>query len=344
MKKQKLITIKEAVSGLIKDGDTVVIGNFLHGTPYAIIHEIIRQKKKKLTIISSSSIEEIDLLIGGGCISKVITSYYHRAGGKLYQRCLDRTLKDKSIEFEDYSNFTVISMLMAGALGYSFMPVLNSIKESDVFRIRTFMGEDKFKVIKCPFTSKETVVVPALNPDVAIVHVQRADMHGNAQFYGSLGTLKWSALAAKKVIVSCEELVDHEKIKRTPFLTIIPGFRVNAVCEEPLGAHPSPLAGYYNTDINFRSLYYGYAGNQIAFDNFIKEWIYDRKDRKDFFDHYVKRFGREPLELLKVNDYMSEQINLGFKMPYWQKDFCTKIALTKEQYYKKVEDMGELDL
>lgn len=344
MGKDKIMTTKEAVSDFIHDGDTMVICNFLHGTPYAIIHEIIRQKKKDLIAISCSSIEEIDFLVASNCVTKIINAYYHRAGGKSYNRQLDRALKQKSIEFEDYSNFTVISMLMAGALGYSFMPVMKSVKESDLFRLRTFTGENKFKTIICPFTGEETVVVPALNPDVAIAHVQRADKYGNAQFWGSLGSMKWSALAAKKIIVSCEEIVDHEKIKRSPFLTIIPEFRVSAVCEEPMGAHPSPLAGYYNTDINFRALLYSYAGNQIAYDNFIKEWVYNRKDRKEYLEHYIERFGKEPLEILKVNEYLSDQINMGFKKEYWQKDFCHKIAQTKDQYCEKVEKYGELEL
>jgi len=344
MGKDKVMTTKEAISNFINDGDMVVICNFLHGTPYALIHEIIRQKKKDLTAVSCSSIEDIDYLLAGNCLSKVITAYYYRAGGKTYNRQLDRVLKQKIVEFEDYSNFTVISMLMAGALGYSFMPVMKSIQESDLFRVRTFMGENKFKTISCPFTGEETLVVPALKPDVAITHVQRTDENGNAQFWGSTGSMKWSALAANKIIVSCEEIVDHEKIKKSPFLTIIPEFRVSAVCEEPMGAHPSPLAGYYNTDINFRALYYSYAGTQTATDNFIKEWIYDRNDRKDYINHYIERFGKEPLEILKVNPYLSDQINMGFKKEYWQNDFCHKIAQYRDQYDEKVEKYGELEL
>ena len=112
-------------------------------------------------------------------------------------------------------------MLMAGALGYDFLPVMKSVKESDVFKIRTFRCENKMKTIKSPFSGEETVVVPALNPDVAIVHVQRADKYGNAQLWGSEGTVKWAALSAKKIIVTCEEIVEHEKIRRSPFLTII---------------------------------------------------------------------------------------------------------------------------
>jgi glutaconate CoA-transferase subunit A len=340
----KLMTIKEAVSKFVRDGDMLVTANFLQGTPYAQIHEVIRQNKKDLTLVSCSAVEEVDQLLSGDCVSKIIISYYHRAGSKAYQRELDRRLRKKLVEYEDYSNFTMVAMLMAGALGYSFMPVLDSIKHSDIYNIRTFLGENKFKTIKCPFTSKETIVVPALNPDVALVHVQRADKYGNAQFWGSLGTLKWSALAAKKIIISCEEIVDHEIIKRSPFLTIIPGFRVNAVCKTPMGAHPSPLAGYYNHDINYRSFYFASNFSATANTQFVKEWIYDRTDRKDYMDHYIERFGKEPLEILKVNEYLSDQINMGYKQKYWQDGFCTKLTQTMEEYLDKVEKYGELEL
>jgi glutaconate CoA-transferase subunit A len=340
----KIMPLTEAVAKFISDGDMVVNANFLSSIPYAIIHEIIRQGKKNLTGVSCSSIEELDQMLSVGCLSKIITSYYHRAGGKTYKRELDRALKDKRVQLEDYSNFTVMSMLMAGAMGYSFVPALKSVKESDIFRLRTFKGDNKIKTIPCPFTGEETVVVPALNPDVAIVHVQRCDELGNAQYWGSEGTVKWSALAAKKIIVSCEELVEHEKIKRSPFLTVIPGFRVNAVCVEPMGAHPSPVAGYYNHDNLFRASFFSFAFGQAANEKFISEWILDRKDRKDYIDHYISRFGQKPLEILKVNEYMSDSVNMGYKNKYWRGDFCDEIALTRDEYEKKTEELGELEL
>ncbi len=340
----KVMNIKDAVSKFVDNGDMLVTANFVHGIPYALVHEIIRQEKRKLTFVSCSSVEEGDLLLSGECLSKIIISYYHRAGGIRYKRELDRVLIKDGIDFEDYSNFTMAAMFMAGALGYTFMPVLKSIKNSDLFNKRTFLGENKFKVIECPFTGKETILVPALNPDVAIVHVQRADKYGNAQFWGSLGTLKWSALASKKIIVSCEEIVDHDVIKHSPFLTIIPGFRVNAVCEEPWGAHPSCLAGYYDHDINFRSLYFGQTLSNVANKKWIDEWIYGRKDRKEYIAHIIERFGEEPLKKLKVEQYLSDQINMGFKQPYWRDDFCHKIAQTKQEYNDKTIEYGELDL
>ena len=350
MAKEKVMDLKDAISKFVKNGNMLCIANFLHSIPYAIIHEIIRQRKTNLTGVSCSSVDEFDLLLSGGCLSKIITSYYHRAGGIRYKRELDRALLHNRIELEEYSNFTLLSMLMAGSLGYSFMPVLRSIKESDIYRFRNFLGENKMKTINCPFTGKEIVVCPAINPDIAIVHVQRADKSGNAQFWGNLATVKWSVLSAKKIIVSCEEIVEHEKIKRSPFLTLIPSFRVNAVCEIPMGAHPSPVAGYYNHDIVFRSNYFRAAISKISNEKFLQEWILDRKDREDYLNHYIERFTREPLDLIKVNEFMSDSINMGYKQKYWvyndrlHKDFCLKIAQTREEYNQKIEKYGELQI
>jgi glutaconate CoA-transferase subunit A len=347
---EKVLNLKEAVSKYISNGDMLCIANFLHAIPFAAIHEIIRQKIMHLTVVTCSAIEEVDLLLSGGCVDKIMTSYYHRAGGIHYKRELDRALINKKIELEDYTNFTLISMLMAGALGYGFLPVMNSVKESDVYRIRTFMGENKLKTIKSPFTGTDVVVVPALNPDIAIVHVQRADRFGNCQYWGSLGATKWSALSAKKIIVTCEEIVDHEKILRSPFLTLIPGFRVSAVCEVPMAAHPSPVAGYYDADIVFRSLYFASTFSVVANVRFMKNWIYDRKDRQDYLAYYIQRFTKEPLDRLKVNQFQSDAVNLGYKQKYWGfnerigKEFLHKFALTREEYQKKLKEFGELQL
>ncbi|MDD1777437.1 MAG: CoA transferase subunit A, partial [Candidatus Helarchaeota archaeon] len=184
------MTTEEAVRSFIKDGDSLAIGNFLTALPFAIVHEIIRQRKKNLELISQSGIEEIELLLGGGCLNRISTAYNYRSGGKEAPTELERSLKKAckgklDLKFEDYTNFTLLARLMAGALGYTFIPVLPAIEYSDVFKINTYQ-KDKFNVIICPFTGKRTVVVPDLNPDVAIVHVQRADKYGNAQYWGSI--------------------------------------------------------------------------------------------------------------------------------------------------------------
>ncbi|TFF97761.1 MAG: CoA transferase subunit A [Promethearchaeota archaeon] len=340
----KTMSLKDAVDKYVHNEDMLALCNFLHANPYASIHEIVRQEVKDLTVAVASAIEEVDLLLSGGCVSKIITSYYHRAGGRRYKRELDRALFDNEVEIEDYTNFTMCAMFMAGALGYEFIPVMDSPKTTDIFDVRTFRKENKMKIIESPFSGKETLVVPALNPDVAIVHVQRADKYGNSQFWGSEGTVKWTALSADKIIVTCEEIVAHEKIKRSPFLTEIPSFRVSAVCEVPWGAHPSPVAGYYNTDIMFRSMYFGKALSNLGNEQFMKEWVYGMKDRVEYMKHYRDRYGEEPLSYLQVHEYMSDQINMGYKKTYWQDDFCYNLAINREEYKKLTEEQGELEL
>lgn len=343
--KDKVMNLKDAVSKFVLNEDMIVEGNFCQGTPFAIIHEIIRQRKKDLTFVAMTAIDELDLMIFGDCIKRVITAYAHRAGGFAYHRELDRRLKNKTIEYEDYTNFTVSAMLKAGATGQTFAPVLEAIKYSDVYNVRAFMGDKKFKSITCPYTEKEIIVAPALNPDVAIVHVQRADIYGNSQAWGSVSYMKWACLAAKKIIVSCEEIVDHEKIKQSPFLTQIPSFRVDAVCEVPWGAHPSSVAGYYNTDMNFRGNIFGYLISKRSEEKFIEEWVYNIKNRGEYIQHYIDRFSEEPLLHLKAETYLTDQVNLGYKKPTWDDyDFCFKLGWSKEDYDLECEDKGEIDL
>ena len=144
------MTAAEAVERFVPDGSSVSIANFLTAIPFTLVHEVIRQHKKNLTIWSQSGIEEINLLVAGGCTNKVVTAYNFRAGGEWASTEFERAIKEKRLEVEDMSNFAVLAMLWAGALGYSFMPVLKGIKETDVFRVRTLLGDDKFKVIQVP--------------------------------------------------------------------------------------------------------------------------------------------------------------------------------------------------
>jgi glutaconate CoA-transferase subunit A len=341
----KVMTTEEAVRSLIKDGDSLAIGNFLTSLPFAIVHEIIRQRKKNLELISQSGIEEIELLLGGGCLNRISTAYNYRSGGKEAPTELERSLKKASkgkldLKFEDYTNFTLLARLMAGALGYTFIPVLPAIEYSDVFKINTYQ-KDKFKVINCPFTGKRTVVIPALNPDVAIVHVQRADKYGNAQYWGSIGNSKWANLAAKKIIVSCEEIVDHEIIQHNPAYTIIPGFRVNAVVVEPWGAHPSELSGYYCFDVVYRAYFFLQDRSASGLSTYMKEWIYGVKNRSDYIDLYVDKFGSAKLNELKPTSYFTSSVNYGYAPEIWnEKQFCRYLNITKGEFLEKLDRLG----
>ncbi|MFZ5595989.1 MAG: CoA transferase subunit A [Bacillota bacterium] len=309
-RKNKLMSAKEAVETYIRDGDTVSMATFLCSSPFSLIHEIIRQKKKDLTVVNQSGIEELEQLIAGGCMKRVITAFNFKPSvGE--ETGFTRAIKEGRLEVEDYSNFTLLSMLMAGAQGNTFAQVIPAIMHSDVFKKRTFMGENKFRVIKCPYTGADVVTVPALRPDVAILHAQRADKFGNVQYWGAVGNTKWAALASEKIIVSVEEIVDESVIRESSQYTIIPGFRVDAVVHEPWGGHPSDVLGYYIFDKTFRSLFFAMSTTAESTAAFMDEWVYGVKDRNRYIEKYIEKFGLGALNSIKATYRSSGSVNIG---------------------------------
>ena len=213
-----------------------------------LVFEILRQGKKGFTLYSQSGILDVELLVAAGAVEKLVTTYVMRSGGRNGGSAVERALQEGSLQMEDYTNYNYNARLMAGMHGFSFMQVFEGIMATDLFKKRSFMGEDKYRVIKCPYTGKDVVTVPAANPDVCIVHVQRADKFGNAQYWGAIGSVPAAALASKRIIITCEEIVDTEIIRSSPHHTIIPAFRADAVIEVPWGAHPTEVVGHYNQD------------------------------------------------------------------------------------------------
>jgi len=307
----KVMTTKEAVSRFVHDGDSVITGNYTESLPYSLIFEIIRQKKRGLTYYSQSGIADAEFLVAGDCVEKVCTAFLHKWGGRAAGGMVERYQRAGKIQVEDYSNFTYNARLAAGAYGYSFMPVLPAIMDSDVFKVRGYMGDEKFGVVQCPFTKRDIPVVPAANPDVCLLHVQRADKHGNAQHWGGLGSTVHACLASKRIIVTCEELVDYDIIKSSPHHTIVPGFRVSAVIEEPYGCHPSELPGYRNPDSVMLSLINAALASPAGLAPMLDQWVYKLPDRAAYIQHYVQLFGQESLDLFKAKSYYSAPANYG---------------------------------
>jgi glutaconate CoA-transferase subunit A len=340
----KVMTTQEAISRFVNDGDHLVIGNYTVGTCFNQITEIVRQRKKGLTVYSQSGVFDVEMLIAGDCVSRVVTTYCLRSGGRAGGSMLERYQRAGKIEVEDYSNFTYNARLTAGAQGYSFLPVLPGIMTTDVFKVRDFMGEGKFGVVKCPFTRKDIPVVPAANPDVCVVHVQRADKFGNAQYWGALGSVSWACLASNKVIVSCEEIVDHEIIKSSPNHTIVPSFRVNAVIEEPQGAHPAELSGYYNLDALFLAMMDLANRSEETFKAWMKEWVYDLPTRAAYIEHYIERFGKEPLDKIRARPYYSSPVNYGsaFTSMWDDQDKMVILGISRADFEKLMEERGLL--
>jgi glutaconate CoA-transferase subunit A len=182
-----------------------------------------------------------------------------------------------SIEIEEHSNFTIGLGLQAAASGLPFLPT-RSVRGSD------FAHSPQFSTVKCPFTGDELLAVKAIPPDVTILHVQRADHQGNAHAWGNLGVMKEAALAAKKVILTCEEIVDHAVILSDPNRTLIPGFLVASVVHQPFGSHPSPAQGYARRDDDFYFEYHKQSRSREGFENWLQSWVLSVNDHQSFLD------------------------------------------------------------
>jgi glutaconate CoA-transferase, subunit A len=301
----KVMTTKDAISKFINDGDFVYIGGYVCRPPFAAIHELIRQKKNNLTITRSNAADDFDMMIGAGVVKRFISTFLSLGVyglGRCFRRSIEKGIPHK-IEIEEYTNVSLPLMLLAGSLGMPFIPV-NDMKGSDLLNVKSFMGDSKYKLINSPFDGKPTLLVPALNPDVAIIHVQQADDQGNAQMWGIGGDCKAGANAAKKVIVSCERIVDRDIIGKDPSRTIVPSFKVVAVTEEPFGAHPGYTPGFYDVDFGF-GYHYQQASNTVeGFEAFLKEWVYDVEDRRAYIAKYIHQFGFDAFKKLQAKfDY-----------------------------------------
>jgi len=301
----KIMSTKEAISKFVNPGDFLFIGGYICRTPFAAIHEIIRQHKNNLTITRSNAADDFDMLIGAGLVKRFIGTFLSLGIyglGRCYRRSMEKSIPHK-IEVEEYTNLSLPMMLMAGAMGMPFVPVKDMVG-TDLLNVKSFMGENKYKMIDSPFDGKPTLLVPALKPDVAIIHVQQADEEGNAQMWGIGGDCRVGANAAGKVIVSCERIVSREIIGKDPSRTIVPSFKVVAVTEEPFGAHPGYTPGFYDVDFGYGYQYQQASNSVEGFDNFLKEWVFDVQDRKAYTQHYIQRFGYEMFRKLQAGfDY-----------------------------------------
>lgn len=286
----KLRTLHDAIAQDVEDGDSVAMGCALESLiPFAAGYEIIRQKKTNLTLIAPISDMQFDQLIGAGCVKKIIASWVGNVAAGLghnYRRAAEAGMPHP-IEIEEHSNFTIGLGLQAAASGLPFLPT-RSVRGSD------FAHSPQFSTVKCPFTGDELLAVKAIQPDVTILHVQRADHQGNAHAWGNLGVMKEAALAAKKVILTCEEIVDHAVILSDPNRTLIPGFLVSSVVHQPFGSHPSPAQGYARRDDDFYFEYHKQSRSREGFENWLQSWVLGVNDHQSFLD----RLGADRMNLL----------------------------------------------
>ena len=296
----KLTSLSDAISRYVDDGDTVYAAGFTHLIPFAAGHEIIRQGKKGLTLARATPDLIYDMMVAAGCAKKVIFSYMGNPGvGSL--RVVRSAIEKGELEWDEYSHFGMITRLQAGASGLPFLP-MNQTGATDLEK-----ANSNIKRIPDPYGGKDVIVVPALNPDVAIVHVQRADENGNAHLWGIIGEQKEAAFAAKKVILTAEEIVDESVIRSDPNRTMIPGIVVSAVCHVPFACHPSYAQGYYDRDNEFYLAWDKVSESVESVKAWLDEWVFGVKDRAE----YMEKLGEEKREQLKIEALMSEPVNYG---------------------------------
>lgn len=295
--------MRDAVARFVDDGDSVLAEGFTHLIPFAAGHEIIRQRKKDLTLCRLTPDLIYDQMVAAGVARKLVFSWTGNPGvGSLHgiRRAVEKGIPHE-LEIEEYSHFGLATRIKAGASGLPFLP------------LRTYHGTDLPKVnpriqpIQCPFTGETLYAVPALSPDVAILHAQRADASGNTQVWGLTGVQKEAAFAAKKVIVVVEEVVDEEAIRADPNRTMIPGVIVDAVVEEPFGAHPSFVQGYYDRDNDFYVAWEDIGKTEEGMKAYLDEWVYGVEGRKE----YVEKLGSAVQNRLAPEPFHSPAVNYG---------------------------------
>jgi glutaconate CoA-transferase subunit A len=296
----KLVPLSEAIAAYVNDGDVLYAAGFTHLIPFAAGHEIIRQGRRDLTLARATPDLIYDQMVAAGCARKMIFSYMGNPGvGSL--RLVRAAIEQGRLEWEEYSHFGMITRLQAGASGLPFLP-MNQTGATDLEA-----ANPNIKRIPDPFGGKDVIIVPALHPDVAIVHVQRADANGNAHLWGIIGEQKEAAFAAKKVILTAEEIVDESVIRSDPNRTMIPGIVVSAVCHVPYACHPSYAQGYYDRDNEFYLAWDKVSESAEATKDYLDVWVYGVKDR----DEYWEKLGLETQKRLEVLQQMSESINYG---------------------------------
>lgn len=300
----KLRSMKEAIQDSVHNGDELLIDGFTHLICFAAGHEVIRQGIKDLTAIRLTPDLVYDQLIEAGCVKKLVFSWAGNPGvGSLHAlRRRSQSDSDSRIEMDEYTHFAMVARLLAGSSHLPFMP-LNNFKGSNITD-----SNPAIKFIQCPYTRKEIATVPALNPDVAIVHCQRADAQGNAQVWGLYGTQKEVVFAAKRVIVVAEEIVDTSLIRRDPNRTLIPGIVVDHVVHEPFGCHPSYVQGYYDRDNDFYVKWDTISRDPSTYADYLNDFVHGVKDRKG----YSEKLGTKLLNQLKAKARVCEGVDYGY--------------------------------
>src|SRR5947209_16685759 len=292
------MSMAQAIERFVPDGSTVALGVALEPLiPFAAGHEIIRQQRRNLELVGPISDSLFDQLIGAGCVRRVTAAWVGNVSeglGHCYRRACEQRIP-APLEVRDHSNFSISLALWAAAWNVPSLPT------------RTLLGSDILRTNPDLSAGDGLVHVKAVRPDVAIVHVQRADEHGRAHAWGPLGITEEAGLAADRVVISCEELVDSNVTLSDPNRILLPETKVVAVVHEPGGAHPSPVQGYFKRDHAFYRDYAEQSRTENGFAAWLKEWVLDAPDRATYLEHI-------DLHALRIHHHQySAPVDFGFE-------------------------------
>ncbi len=292
----KIVSIDEAVGRFVHNGCHLSIGGFtVSRNPMAAVHEIIRQGIGNLHMYAHSNGQGLDELIGAGCVDKLEIAY--SGNGRFAPTCIcfKRYIVENKIQVEDYTNFQMALRFLAGSMGIPFLPTYSSLG-TDIIEKWGFspekrkrnsrMNDKKLAVIENPFSAspdpEKIVLVPAIHPDVTIIHAQKADKTGITRIQGLTYSDVEQAKAARHVIVTCDELVETDILNDDPGANQIPSFCVDAVIHIPYGAYPTACYGLYDYDAQFLDWYREAAGEPGLFEQYIQNYIIGRKNHSSF--------------------------------------------------------------
>jgi glutaconate CoA-transferase subunit A len=292
----KRLSMSEAIERFVPDGSSLAMGTALEALiPFAAGHEMVRQGKEDLTLIGPISDILFDTLIGAGCVARVEAAWVGNVSGGLghnYRRAAEKGIP-RPVRTVDHSNFSISLALLAGGMGVPYLPT-RSLLGTDILS-----ANGTFRVEPSPFDGEPLVLVPAVRPDVAVLHVQRSDEEGYAHAWGNLGITREALAAARTAIIVAEEIVPREVIRSDPNRLLGPADRVVAVVEEPGGAHPSPVQGHYNRDHAFYHQYHDATRADEGWRDWLEEWVLSVSDRRS----YLRALGDDRWQALQRKEH-----------------------------------------
>ncbi len=301
----KFMELEEAVAKFVYDGCHLALGGFTASrNPVAFAYEAIRQRKRSLHVYVHSHGVAMDLLVGAGCVKRLELAYGALGRFAPICPCFRRMVEQGRLEVEDYTNYQMVLRFLAGMLNVPFIPAKTGlgsdvvIKEgfSPTTRTEPKVAKRKLVVAEDPFNGGPVVLLPAIKPDVTVIHAQYVGSEGTVRIKGLRFADVEEALAASKLIVTCERIVPEEELRREPELNCIPGFLVDAVVELRFGAHPTACYGFYDVDPGFLYCYYEAASSDEGFQSFLEEWVYGVEGHEG----YLRKLGEERLKQLEA--------------------------------------------